>query len=1081
MRHCLFVVGKHSSRLIAPHGLLKNIFLFALLLFSFQFMAAQTGTVRGRITSGDSALANVTVQVRGTNTTTQTDANGNFTISAAPDATLVISAIGYRTTEIQVANRTSINIPLEGSVQQLEQVVVVGYGTQRRRDVTGAVSSVTAAQIEKVPINTVDQALQGRAAGVQVVNNDGRPGGGVTVQIRGVGSLAANGNEPLYVVDGYPISGGLNNINPADIATIDVLKDASAASIYGVRAANGVVLITTKRGRRDGVQVSLDLSSSFQSKPKKYDVLNAQEFAAVVKEVTSDPSQGSFTPLPEWSNPSSLTTVDWQDAIYRTGLKQNYNIGVRGGNERIQTAFSVGYNDHKGVVQGSYFKRYNLGLNLDYTIAKWLKSQTSAKYARQDQNTPFGTGGLQQLTELIPTITGNKNTNQIKDANGNYGFYNPTNIYTKSWGNPLYDIESRDYVNLSNYLLASTSLEATIISGLRLKTNFGINISDYSGYYFQPEDRRWDEQYGLGGANQDALYSQSANNNFEWLWENTLSYTKAFGEHNIDVVAGISAQKNTFRYLSAQGNRQINNDLRDIGQVQNLTANGSQITNTYASQFGRINYRFADKYYVTGTVRRDGVSKFSPQNQYGVFPSASIAWRVKGESFMDAVDWLTDLKFRAGYGSMGNAAGIVAFQWQNLFSTGGPASSGSNFGYSFNNVYQPGLAPVQPANPDLKWETDYTTNIGADAVFLRGALTVSVDYYKRRSQDFLLNLPASSQTGYSQNLAQNVGEIENKGFEFAVNYNRTAGDFSYGLGLTFATVDNKLISINESLTFIDNLVTVNGLNANGWNQFSRTYIGQPIGEFYGYKSLGIFQSQAQIDALNEASKAKNPAFEFYQKSATAPGDRYFADINGDGHVDASDRTSLGSPLPKFYGGLNLDASYKRFDVNVYFYGVYGNKIFNYQARMLESFQAPGFVGVQNIGRDYFVNHWTPNNPSNRYTRFTYNDDVIASNVPSSQYIEDGSYLRLRNLQVGYTIPSQNMGSIVVPKIRIFASAQNLFTITKYSGLDPEIGVPTGTDPANTSNNSVASPTAAGVDPGTYPLSRFFTLGLNVIF
>ncbi|HEX8313744.1 MAG TPA: SusC/RagA family TonB-linked outer membrane protein, partial [Flavisolibacter sp.] len=650
---------------------IKSVVLILLTFFSAQLLHAQS-VIRGNVLSGDTAIGSATIQVKGTSTFTQTDAKGSFSIQASPTATLVVSAVGYNTLEVSVNNRTSVAIQMISSSTLMEQVVVVGYGTQRRRDVTGAVSSVTAAQIEKVPVNTIDQALQGRAAGVQVTNNDGRPGGGVSVQIRGVGSLAANGNEPLYVVDGYPISGGLNNINPNDIATIDILKDASSASIYGVRAANGVVIITTKRGRRDGVQVSLDVVTSYQSKPKKYHVLNAQEFAAVVKEVTSDPTQASFTPLPEWNTPSSLTTVDWQDALYRTGLKQNYNLAVRGGNEKIQTAFSLGYNSHKGIVQESYFKRYNLGLNIDYTISKWLKSSTNAKYARADQNTPFGTGGLQQLTELIPTITGNKLTNQIKDANGNYGFYNPINIYTKSWGNPLYDIQSRDYLNLNNFLLANSSLEATVIAGLRLKTNFGVNISDYSGYYFQPEDRRWDEQYQLGGANQDALYSQAANNNFEWLWENTLSYTKSFGEHSIDVVAGISAQKNTYRYITAQGNRQINNALRDIGQVQNLTATGSQVTNALASQFGRLNYKYADKYYITGTVRRDGVSKFAPGNEYGVFPSGSIAWRVKGESFMAGMDWLSDLKLRAGYGSMGNQASIQAFQWQNLFSTGGP-------------------------------------------------------------------------------------------------------------------------------------------------------------------------------------------------------------------------------------------------------------------------------------------------------------------------------------------------------------------------------------------------------------------------
>lgn len=1045
----------------------KNTFFLLLLSFTLQ-VSAQNNVIKGRVTAGDAALPNITVQVKGTTRSTQTSNDGEFSITASPNSTLVFTGVGFGRQEISVNNQSNLAVSLQSTSQVLEQVVVVGYGTQRRRDVTGAVSSVTAAQIEKVPVNTIDQAIQGRAAGVQVINNDGRPGGGVSVQIRGVGSLGQGGNEPLYVVDGYPILGGLSNINPNDIASIDILKDASAASIYGMRAANGVVLITTKRGRKDGLQVSLDLTNSLQSEPKKYDVLDAQQFSAMVKEVTSDPSQGSFTPLPEWSTPSSLTTVDWQDALYRSGLKQNYNIAVRGGNDKIQTAFSLGYNDHKGVVEGSYFKRYNLALNLDYTVTNWLKSQTSIKYARQDQNTPFGTGGLQQLTELIPTITGNKLTNQIKDGNGNYGFYNPVNIYTKSWGNPLFDIESREYVNLNNYLLANTSLEANIISGLKFKTNAGVNVSDFTGSYFQPEDLRWQQQYGLAGANQLALYNQNTNNNFEWLWENTLAYTKAFGQHSIDVVAGVSAQKNINRFLNAGGNRQINNALRDISQVQNLTAGGSRSTLAFSSQFGRINYKYADKYYITGTVRRDGVSKFAPGYEYGVFPSVSVAWRVKGEEFLKDVSWLNDLKLRAGWGEMGNQAPIPSFQWQDLFSTGGPATSTGNFGYSFSDIYQPGLAPTQPLNPTLRWETDVTKNIGLDLALLKGALTVTADYYIRTSKDFLLRLPVSSQTGYNT-LAQNVGEIENKGLELAINYNKTKGDFSYGVGLTFATVNNKLISINKALTFIDNLVTVGGLNSNSWNQFSRTNIGQGIGQFFGYQSLGIFQTQAQIDALNASSLSKNPAFPFYQKTVTKPGDRYFADVNGDGHVDVSDRTNLGSPLPKFYGGLNLDGGYKKFDFNIYFYGTSGNKIFNYQARMLESFQAPGFVGVQNVGYDYFKNHWTPTNPSNRYTRFTYNDDVIASNVPSSVYVEDGSYLRLKNLQVGYSIPAHSMGSVTIPKIRVYVSGQNLFTITKYSGLDPEIGVANG------------SATAAGVDPGSYPLSRFYTLGLNVTF
>ncbi|AYL94912.1 SusC/RagA family TonB-linked outer membrane protein [Mucilaginibacter celer] len=1038
---------------------------------------AQTKLVTGKVTSADNGLPlpGVTIRVKGSTQAAGSKTDGTYSITVGNNETLIFSFVGYNSQEVPVSGRSTINVSLAPDNKALTEVVVVGYGTAKRKDLTGAVSSVTAEQIAKVPVTSVDQALQGRASGVQVTNNDGAPGASVSVLIRGVGSLASNGNEPLYVVDGYPITGGLNNINPSDIASIDVLKDASATAIYGVRAANGVVIITTKKGRKDGgVQISIDAYGSLQSKPKKYHVLNAQQWATLANE--DHASEGNFTELPEWANPSALTNVDWQDAVYRTGSKQNYNLAIRGGNEKIQSAFSVGYYDQKGIVLGSYFKRLNLGMNIDYSVAKWLKSSSSAKYSRQDQNNPFGSGSLQQLTQLIPTLDGgNKLTNQIKDNKGNYGFYNPVNIYTKSWGNPLYTIEQNDYKNLNNYFLANSSLEATIIPGLKIKTNAGVNVSDYSGHYFQPEDLRWQEQYGLSGANQNSVYSQSANNTFEWLWENTISYDKTFGKHTINFVGGVSAQSNTYRYMTGTGDKLINNALRDLAQVNDLVVTGSEYTTTFASQFGRLSYKYADKYIVTGTVRRDGSSKFAQGHQYGVFPSGSVAWKIKEESFLKDVNWISDLKVRGGYGEVGNQGSIPLFQYDALYSSGGAATTGTNVGYPFGKngadgaIYQPGLAPTQPANNNLRWETDYQTDIGLDAAFLNGDLTFTFDYYNRRSKDFLLNLPVSSQTGFSQNLAQNVGEINNKGLEFAVNYNHSSKEFRYGIGLTFSTVKNKLVSINKSLTFIDNLTTVTGLNANGWGQFSETNIGQPVGEFFGYKSLGIFQSQAQINALNAAAAAKFPSNPYYWKSVTQPGDRYYADTNGDGQVTPSDRTSLGSPIPKFYGGLNLDFSYKAFDINAYFYGSYGNKILNYQQRNLESFQAPGFVGVENVGYDYYVNHWTSSNPSNRYARLTYNDDTSANNVPSSVYVENGSYLRLRNLTFGYSLPSDLAKRLTLSKVRIYFSTQNLFTITGYKGLDPEIGVSSG------------NATASGIDAGNYPTSKFYTLGLNVTF
>ena len=1050
IKHFVVLIGLSLSLLISMSGY------------------GQTRQISGIVTSADGVVPGATITIKGTTTGVMTDAKGAFKLVVPQNATLVVSMVGYNSQELAVGSGNTYNIKLSANVSALNEVVVVGYGTSRRKDLTGSVSSVTADQVAKVPVTALDQALQGRSSGVQVTNNDGAPGSGVTVLIRGVGSLGSN--DPLYVVDGYPITGGLNNINPNDIASMDILKDASATAIYGVRASNGVVIITTKKGRKDGVEVSLDAYASVQSEPKKYKVLNAEQWATLANETPG------FDRLPEWSNPSALQNVNWQDEVYRTGLRQNYNLAVRGGSEKVQSAFSAGYFDQKGVVLGSYFKRINLGMNIDYNATKWLKSSSSAKYSRQNNNNPFGTGALATLSELIPTIGGNKLTNKAKDANGNYGFYDPVNTYTRSWNNPLYTIETQDAKNLTNYFLGTTSLEATLFDGLKIKTNLGINSSDYSGYFFTPSDTRSLDQYGVASPNILNTYSQSANNTFEWLWENTISYSKTFGNHAIDFVGGVSQQENTFRQVGGNGNNLISDAIRDLSQVQNLIVFGNQQTFTLASQFGRLNYKFKDKYLLTATVRRDGSSKFYQGNQYGVFPSGSVAWRAKQESFLRDVNFLSDLKFRGSYGEVGNQAGIRPFQYLARYSSGGPATSGTNVGYPFGDTYQNGLAYVNLDNPGLTWETSRQTDIGLDAAFLKGDLTLTLDYYRKDSKDFLLQIPTASQSGVTQS-AQNAGSIRNQGFEISLSYRHVVNDFSYGLGLNLTTVSNKLLSITKNTRFIGNLVNLT-TPANGWQQFSQTNIGQPVGEFYGYQSLGIFQTQAEIDALN--AKAPDGNYQGNAAQPTQPGDRKFKDVNGDGHITADDRTSLGSPIPKFYGGFNLDLAYKAFDFNAFFYGSYGNKIFNYQARNLESFQAPGFVGIQNVSVDYYQNHWSPTNPSDRYARVNYNDDVSANNVASSVYVENGSYLRLRNVTLGYTLPVDIAKKLTLHKVRLYLSVQNLFTITKYSGLDPEIGQPTGTDP-NNNNSSGSNPTASGVDVGTYPSSRYYTVGLNVTF
>jgi|KBSMisStandDraft_5_1062788.scaffolds.fasta_scaffold02907_3 TonB-linked SusC/RagA family outer membrane protein len=1055
----------------------KGFPVLVLFLLMHTGASAQKKTVTGKVVSDSgTAVTGASIRIKGSTIGTTTNADGSFTISAAQGEVIEITGVGFGKQEYTIGSSNEITINLNRENRTLNEVVVIGYGTSTRKDLTGAISSVNAKTIESVPVPTVESALQGRMSGVQVTSNDGAPGGNITVLIRGTGSLGSYGNTPLYVVDGYPLPGGINNINPSDIATMDVLKDASATSIYGVRAANGVVIITTKKGRRGATQVYFDGYLSVQSQPKKYDVLDAKQFATLSNEVQAADSSHNYTGFAPWHNPDSLTNVNWQDAIYRTGLTQNYSLALRGGSDKLLSSVSVGYYDQKGIVQGSYFQRLTLGVNLDYTPLKWLKSITSAKYAYQNANNPFGTGNLLALAQNPPTMDGgNKLTNDIKDAAGNYGFYNPINTYVSKYNNPLYAIQTNQAKNVTNYFLGNSALEVLLFDGLTIKTLGGITTSAYNGSFFQPEDDRKVNQYGsAAGASSNAFYSQHIYNSFDWLWENTLAYDKNFGPHAIHFVGGVSAQKTTNNFMGGSG-IPPNSIIRDLAQVSNLKMDAYNSTGgpgngqtelALSSQFARLTYGFQDKYLVTGTVRRDGSSRFAPNNRYATFGSGAVAWRAKQESFLENVDWLSELKFRGSYGSIGNQSTIPLYQYQALYSTGLDAASSGNLGYPFNKIYQRGYAQIQPENPDLKWETDIQTDIGMDIAFLHGDLTMTVDWFNRESRDFLLTLAAPAQTGYNF-ITRNVGSMTNKGWEFAVNYGHTINkDFHYSLGLTLTTIDNKLTSITSGTTNVTNFGGLT-LTGSGWGTFSKTYIGQPVGEFYGYQSIGIFQSQKQIDALNAASAAANPLFPNYQKAATQAGDRYFADTNGDGHVDETDQVSLGSPIPTWYGGLNVDLTYKAFDFNLFFYGVYGNKILNYAKNSMQTFQNRGFAGVENVSKEYYDNHWTPLNPSDSYSRVSANDDQTGNAVPSSAWVENGSYLKLKNLTIGYTFPASITNKASISRLRVYISTQNLFTITSYSGLDPEIGLQN----ANATQN--------GVDNGVYPSSRFFTFGLNV--
>jgi len=1058
-----------KSKRLSTSCLFLFLFIFSELGFAEVYAApnelyfVQQRRVTGTVTdSNGMPLPSITVQEKGTTNGVITDFDGNFSIGVGSDASvLVFSYLGMESLERTVGDATTLAITMVEDAQALDEVVVVGYGTVRKSDMTGATTSVSAEEIAKVPVTTVDQALQGRAAGVQVSSNDGSPGAGISVKIRGTGTFGDN--SPLYVVDGYPMSGNVDMINPSDIASMEILKDASATAIYGNRASNGVIIITTKRGIANKLEVSFDGLFSVQQQPEAHKLMNAEQFVTAAQRVAE---MSDYPILEEWNNaPSSFRNIDWQDAFYRTGFRQQYNVGLRGGSENVRTSLSLGYFDHQGIVEFSDFTRYNTSLNVDYTPTDWLTVTSSVKYSHSESSSRVGTsiGSLGNLVKQIPTMTGNPLTDQIVDAEGNYGYYTQNAQPTTRQENIYANAEETDQSNPRDNFLNTTSVEVGLLPGLTVKTNFGVTV--FNGFYsnFSPSNERT-----LPGPL--AQFSQRNNSSFEWLWENTLSYNQTFGEHSVNFVAGVSAQENTYRVSGADGEGFQSNMLRDVSQLTNVEPYGYSQTWSLASQFGRLIYSLSDKYVLTGTVRRDGSSRFGAGEKWGVFPSLAAAWNIDQESFLENVDNINLLKLRGSWGVTGNQ-NIGLFQYQ------GPYGSGSsrldNRGYAFGSpkLFHPGLVITGLPNPNLTWEETIQKNIGLDAAFLGNKIVFTADYYIRESSDFLLDVNVPAQTGFNT-ATRNVGSIRNSGLELALGYRSAENAFNWSVDANLTTaIKNEILSFTDGLNSIGNFTTLGFRNYGGnlWTTFQRSEVGGEVGAFYGFASEGIFQNQAEVDAVNQEA-ANSGAGPFYQASTTSPGDRKFADLDGDGRITDGDRKIIGSPIPDFFGGINFNGSYKQFDISLFLYASVGQDILNYTGRNLQNFDAAAGVGLQNMSEDYFLNYWTPENQSTKYTRLVAYDES-GNNRVSDNFVEDGSFARLKNLQIGYTFTESSANKVFMDKLRVYVSAQNLFTITKYSGLDPEIGSITGDDGFS----------ASGVDIGNYPTSRFFNVGINLGF
>ncbi|GGG33822.1 SusC/RagA family TonB-linked outer membrane protein [Hymenobacter glacieicola] len=1001
--------------------------------------------VSGRVTQANGqALPGVTVVAKGTALGASTDGNGNFSLTVPEGSVLVFSSIGFASREVTVTGPT-LNVVLQEDTQSLKEVVVVGYGTQRREDVTGAIASVTEQEIKTQPVTGLDQAMQGRAAGVQVSQNSGAPGGGVSIRVRGVGTVG--NSEPLYVVDGVPFySDGdgqngnyLNLINPNDIASIDILKDASATAIYGSRGANGVVIITTKRGKAGRTNINLDAYYGVQQVARRVPLLNAAQFAELSNElltnggqqVNSQASAGSAATTPDYSNPAALGQgTDWLKEIFRTAPIQNYNLNINGGNEKTQFALSGGFFQQDGTIIGSNFKRYSLRLNLDHQLSTRIKigsslglSRTESRIVTTDEDTQSGLVFLAQTQ--LPTLPVYRNGT----------FAGPVGRiqFVGDRSNPVGRALTLDNNLYRNRLLGNTYGELEIVKGLRFRTNLGIDASFRENSFFEPS-------YTWGSiVHPTASLGQGQARELVWLTENTLTYNRTIGDrHALTLLLGQSAQNSENRYLNGSDNAYPYNTLQALSSGSGTySASSGEFGWSLVSYMARVNYSFADKYLFTGTVRADGSSRFGPENKYGVFPSGSVAWRVSQEEFLKDVSQLSDLKLRVSYGVTGNQ-NIGLYEYATLL-------SGTQRYVQGNNIV-PGVVPTSLPNPNVQWEPNKQLDFGLDLGLLDNRIVFTGDIYDRLTTKMLLNPPVTPSSGYLGAATVNAGKVRNQGLELALNTRNLTGPFTWNTNANISFTRNKVLELINNRPIISGGILTQSV--------TRTAVGQPIGAFFGYVTDGIFQTTDEVRT------------HAIQQPGTAAGDIRFKDLNNDGIINDQDRAYIGSPIPKFTAGLTNTFAYKGFDLSVFLYGVYGNKLFNANRIFTEAMSGAANQTTQVLDR------WkSAAEPGDGQTpRAVFGDPNINSRV-SDRYIEDGSFLRVKNVALGYTFPAKWLGTSTVhaQSLRLYATAQNLLTFTKYSGFDPEVG------------SFGQSSLQTGVDNGAYPVSRTFTVGLNVGF
>ncbi len=1028
----------------------KLLFLVMMLSVSGALFAQRT--IEGTVTDAKSGetLIGVTVQIKGTTIGTITDINGHYVLTSdglTATSVVLFSYVGYADQEVVPGARNTIDIQLEAKQTMLDELVVIGYGTTKKRNVLGAVSKVDNTELTRMPVAGVDQALQGRVAGVQVTQNTGAPGEGVSVRIRGAGSISSS-NSPLYIVDGIATADALKILSPNDIENTTVLKDASAAAIYGSRANNGVVLITTKKGTKGKTKITYRGQTGFQQATRLTKMVNTADYITVYNEAATN--DNAFLPptlqrrliTPE--DAEGFADVNYMDELLRTAPVNSHEVSVSGGTEKSTFLLSTSLYDQKGIIKNTGYTRGTVRLNVSTEATKWLDAGMSmlAGMSSTDMIGSSGDGAGGNGGSVVRYAFFRNPAIPVKFDDGRYvdrpAEYFGAQIYDSFLGDGYNPIGMADYIDNNrrdDSYLGKAWFVAKITEKLKFTTNLGMDYRNSNSRRFNPT---WGTFDRINAVNSLNIANERVSN---WTVNNLLNYENTFGEdHTFSALLGFEAIKNQGKGLYANdADFPIEQDeLIYIGNgLGNKLTTQSEFASTLASFFGRANYDYKGKYYISGTLRRDGSSRFTTENQWGTFYSVSAGWIMKQESFLNDVQWLENLKLRAGYGAIGN-------QEVNLYAYSDRISPYYN--YPFGGISNSGYAQTALGNENLKWETSYQYNGGVDAELWKGALSFSVDYFYKVTEDMLVKEPLPPSVGYAEAAWINSGSVLNTGIELEALYRHDKKDWGYSIGGNVTLLRNEVLELDAPLT---------GGRVETGIYATKTEVGEPIGSFYMLEMEGIFQNQTDI------------LLSAFQGNNIHPGDVKYKDQNSDGFIDNEDRVHLGSAIPKLMAGMNFNANYKSFDLSMFFQGSYGNKIYVQINQDIEGFYR-GFAVTQR----YFDERWTGEGTSNTQPRPSWTSKSNNAR-PSSRFLEDGSYIRLKNLQIGYTIPTKVLDMAGISTARVYLSGTNLLTFTKYPGLDPEMTV--------SDNSKEEGERANGIDWGTYPSAMTFMLGIDITF